>query len=195
MNRALPINTSSVALKEWAVTVRALGDGDQIFLLRKGGLREEDKDFQVLYDNFLLYPTYEHQRRDLLKESHTSDMSLYADQGTNPQYVTFSHWSRVEEVIELSNEASINNLHPYHIWSADYAQKRLHWKPRKPLHLMLLRVYRLEESQDLPYVSEYSGCKSWVHLKQEIQLGQSIPVMSDQSFQRALSIIRDACSY
>lgn len=194
MNSVLPA-TSSVALKEWAVTVKALGDGDQIFLLRKGGLREEGKDFQVLHDTFLLYPTYEHQRRDLLKESHSSDISLYVDQGTSPKYVTFSHWTRVEEVIELTDEAAISSLHPYHIWSADYAQKRLQWKPRKPLHLMLLRVYRLEQSRDIPYVAEYSGCKSWVQLKQEVPLGQPRPVLPDQSFAFAAARIKDACTY
>lgn len=36
-----------LALKEWAVAIRALDAGDQILLLRKGGIVEETKDFRV----------------------------------------------------------------------------------------------------------------------------------------------------
>ena len=38
-------NKSDTALKEWAVTVDALGRGDQIIILRKGGIHKEDKEF------------------------------------------------------------------------------------------------------------------------------------------------------
>ena len=55
-------NRCQVALKEWAVTVNALAEGAQILLLRKGGIHEEGKDFRVIHPEFLLYPTYEHQR-------------------------------------------------------------------------------------------------------------------------------------
>ena len=57
-----------VALKEWAVTVRALAEGRQTLLLRKGGIHEESQDFRVIHPEFLLYPTYEHQREELLRE-------------------------------------------------------------------------------------------------------------------------------
>ena len=63
---ALP-DRCQIALKEWAVTVQALARGEQILLLRKGGIHEEGKDFRVIHPEFLLYSTYEHQREDLLK--------------------------------------------------------------------------------------------------------------------------------
>ena len=53
------------ALKEWAVAIRAIDRGQQIVLLRKGGIRE--KEFKVEHENLFLYPTYEHQEEDLLK--------------------------------------------------------------------------------------------------------------------------------
>ncbi|HEX5900007.1 MAG TPA: DUF1802 family protein, partial [Solirubrobacteraceae bacterium] len=34
-----------IAFKEWAVTVRALAEGEQLVTLRKGGIREERKHF------------------------------------------------------------------------------------------------------------------------------------------------------
>ena len=62
------------ALKEWAVTVDALARGQQILLLRKGGIHEDSKDFRVVHPEFLLYPTYEHQREDLLKDDYQSQL-------------------------------------------------------------------------------------------------------------------------
>jgi hypothetical protein len=49
-----------MALKEWAITVEAMAQGDQVLLLRKGGIHEEGKDFRVIHDEFLFYPTYLH---------------------------------------------------------------------------------------------------------------------------------------
>ena len=41
-----------IAFKEWAVTVRALAEGEQLVTLRKGGIREENKHFELEYDRF-----------------------------------------------------------------------------------------------------------------------------------------------
>jgi len=59
-----------IAFKEWAVTVRALAEGEQLLTLRKGGIREPDKHFKLEYERFFLYPTFDHQRADLVRESH-----------------------------------------------------------------------------------------------------------------------------
>ena len=58
---------SNLALKEWSLAVEALAQGEQILILRKGGIRETEKDFKVIHPEFLLYPTYEHQNSDLIK--------------------------------------------------------------------------------------------------------------------------------
>src|SRR3984957_5930952 len=59
-----------IALKEWAVTVRALAEGEQLITLRKGNIREADKHFRLEHERFFLYPTFDHQRGDLVSESH-----------------------------------------------------------------------------------------------------------------------------
>ena len=59
--------TSSLALKEWAVAVKAMSKGEQILILRKGGIHRADKEFRVVHPDFLLYPTYEHQRANLYR--------------------------------------------------------------------------------------------------------------------------------
>ena len=57
-----------VAFKEWAITVRALAEGEQLLTLRKGGIREENKHFEIEHDRFFLYPTFDHQRNDCVRE-------------------------------------------------------------------------------------------------------------------------------
>ena len=77
---------SDLALKEWAVAVKSLGRGEQVLILRKGGIHREDRDFRLVHPNFLLYPTYEHQKAELIKpEVHTAleETRLESD-GTGP---------------------------------------------------------------------------------------------------------------
>ena len=171
-----------MALKEWAVTVRALAQGTQVLLLRKGGIHETDKDFRVIHPEFLLYPTYEHQREDLLKEGYQADLRQVLDERRQENQITFTHWARVEETIQVSQQDKVDDLSPHHIWTNEYAQSRLRWKPMLPLSILLLRVYSLENPVSVPHLPEYSGCTSWVDILDRVSLGRLQPVLSDEGF-------------
>ena len=181
-----------VALKEWAVVVSALDRGEQVLLLRKGGIREEGKDFRVLHPEFLLYPTFEHQKQDLLKDRYHHDLQQVLFQPQDGETINFSHWARVEEVIELTEQEKVDILSPHYIWTEDYAQKRLHWKPRHPLSIILLRLYHLEEPMTLPYLPKYGGCKSWVELSQAVPLGSLAPVLTEEEFRARVREVKGA---
>ena len=73
-----------IAFKEWAVTVRALAEGEQLLTLRKGGIREENKHFEIEHDRFFLYPTFDHQRNDLVRESHMPELGRALEEGVWP---------------------------------------------------------------------------------------------------------------
>jgi len=181
---------SQLALKEWSVTVRALAEGRQILLLRKGGIREEGKNFRIMHPEFLLYPTYEHQREELLKPGYQPSLHQILAESPHTGTITFSHWARMADVIEVSQQEKVDDLSPHHIWTNAYAQSRLHWKPRFPLTVMLLRVYRMEQPVSVPYSSEYGGCKSWVNLTAPVRLGHCQPVLSDSGFQSRVAEIK-----
>ena len=182
----------SVAFKEWAVTIRAFDRGDQILLLRKGGIHEDGKDFRVLHPEFLMYPTFEHQKPELLKEKYHEELSRVVSESEGNGAITFGHWARVEEAIELSDQAAVDRLEPYHIWTSDYAQKRLHWKPRQPLAILLVRLYRLEEPHTVPLSPSFAGCKSWVELSEPVRLGQVAPIMGDDDFRTRVQEVKAA---
>ena len=182
----------NVAFKEWAVTIRAFDRGDQILLLRKGGIHEDGRDFRVLHREFLMYPTFEHQKPELLKGKYREELARVAAESGGNGSVTFGHWARVEETIELSGQAAVDSLEPYHIWTSDYAQKRLHWKPRHPLTILLVRLYRLREPHVVPFSPSFGGCKSWVELPSPLRLGEVAPVMRDDEFHSRVQEVKAA---
>jgi hypothetical protein len=179
-----------IALKEWAVTVHSLAQGQQVLLLRKGGIHEDGKDFRVIHPEFLLYPTYEHQREDLLKPEHQAMLSRLLSDSPRSAAITFPHWARAEEIIEVSDQDRVDDLSPHHIWTDQYAQSRLHWKPMLPLSIMLLRVYRMEQPVTVPFIPEYGGCTSWVEVIPTVNLGSLQPVLSDREFQTQVDAIK-----
>ena len=90
----------------------------------------------------------------------------------------------------MEEQERVEDLSPYHIWTDEYAQSRLRWKPMLPLSIMLLRVYRLEQPVTVPYIKEYGGCTSWVEILPRIDLGQMEPVLDDAEFQRQVDAIK-----
>ena len=183
---------SDLALKEWAVAVKALSRGDQVMILRKGGIHKEDKDFRMVHPEFLLYPTYEHQKAELLKPAFRNSLEETFVENDIPGLVTLRYWCMVTDQFELEDVSVLDTLSEYHMWTDNYAQARLHWRPKSPLTVALLRVYELQQPQALPILDEYNGCKSWVELGQDVPLGHMTPVLSDSDYEAKADEVRKA---
>jgi hypothetical protein len=179
-----------MALKEWAITVEAMAQGGQVLLLRKGGIHEEGKDFRVIHDEFLFYPTYLHQKEDLLQPSHQPALRKMLEETQDDTKVTFTYWAKAEELLEISDQEKVDDLEPHYIWTTAYAQSKLHWKPMLPLSVMLLRVYKLEKPVTVSYLPEYGGCTSWVEVLTDVNLGNMEPVLDDAAFQKQVDEIK-----
>ncbi len=178
----MPTSALRLALKEWAVTVKAMDEGRQILLLRKGGIREEAKEFRLLHPRFLLYPSYEHQQESLLQPAFHSALAATFRERPQEGFALFTHWGEVTESFDIMEEERVAALTPLHIWTAEYAAKRLHWRPRKPLMAMLVRLYRLPAARLVPVLPRYAGCTSWVELEDEIPVEGSVPAVSESRF-------------
>ena len=179
-----------MALKEWAVTVEAMAKGDQVLLLRKGGIHEDGKDFRVIHREFLFYPTYLHQKEDLLQPAYQPVLRKLLEQPQDNDRITFSYWARAEELLEISEQEKVDNLESHHIWTTAYAQSKLHWKPMLPMSVLFLRIYKLEQPATVPYLPEYGGCTSWVEVLSDVNLGRMEPVLNDAEFQRRCDDIK-----
>ena len=132
-----------IAFKEWAVTVRALAEGEQLLTLRKGGIREPDKHFKLEHDRFFLYPTFDHQRGDLVRESHQPELRRALEEGVwsdgePPPHALASRRRRAAarprahprlgrggRPLHGHRPARVDALSPFYVWTTDYAEKRL----------------------------------------------------------------------
>lgn len=184
-----------IALKEWAVTVRALAEGRQIVLLRKGGIGE--KRFTLPHRRFFLYPTYEHQRPELLKPPFRPYLEALLAEPWDPQLLALGCWAEVAEAYGITEEERLAALAPHYIWTEDYAQQRLHWRPKEPLLVLLVRAYRLPEAVVLPRLPQYDGCVSWVPLETDVTplaaaLAGKRPVLDDAAFAARAQPVRAA---
>jgi hypothetical protein len=180
-----------IALKEWAVVVKALEEGKQILLMRKGGIAEETRDFQIRSEAFLLYPTYEHQKKELLKPAYAKDMEETLE-GWSPSdtQVEISCYAELVQDIEVTDMEQLMKLDSFHIWTDRFAEERLKWKKSKPLHVLLVRVYRFDQAFSLPIEEGYLGCKSWIGLQEQWDKRSKTPVLSDEDYQRQVAAIQ-----
>ena len=194
MEQMLP-SKCQTGLKEWAITIKAMAHGDQVLLLRKGVIHEDGIDFRVIHREFLLFPTYLHQKEDLIQPSHQPTLRKMLEQSQDSEKVTFDYWANAEEVLEISDQDKVNDLKPHYIWTTSYAQSRLHWKPMLPLSVLLLRVYKLETPVTVPYMPEYGGCTSWVEILSDVNLGDMKPVLGDTEFQHRVDEIKGSLGF
>lgn len=186
------------ALKEWAIVCNALEDGRQIILLRKGGILEYKHGFEVKHNCFFLFPTSEHQSREYLQSDYwgkLDEISGTAKIKDNHNVVTIRSWAKVEQIHKIGNEDDLRKIRNYHIWSDKYLRLRLNYNASKPLHVLVVRVYKLIQQLKLEILPEWSGCKSWVDMngpeyrKFDIctdinKLDLLQPVMVDSEFDR-----------
>ena len=206
---------SSLALKEWAVVVRALLAGEQFLDLRKGGLREDERRFDVRSTRFWLYPTTEHQRPELVKPAYrrwvTGDAGFAGAPDEAPlaaptrgdsdptgepaDRLRIEGWADVVGVATITDETALDALESKFVWTRAYAESRLQWKQRQPLWVLALRAYVLAEPVDLPMRDEYVGCASWVDLDglpADPASLPSEPALSDESFAARFKLCADA---
>jgi hypothetical protein len=200
-----------IAFKEWAVTVRALAEGEQLVTLRKGGIREDSKHFELKHDRFFLFPTFEHQRNDVVRESHRPELRRALEEGVwpdgdpqpsalvreggipQPARVRVRAWAEVARHWEITDPRIVDRLSPFYVWTTDYAEKRLSWKRRHPLHVLLLRTYRIPRPVTVKVREDLQGCKSWVEIQRDLPF-EGTPVLSDDEFARVSEEIETVCN-
>lgn len=173
-------------LKEWSTVTGALEAGEQTVLLRKGGILETASGFSVESDRFLIYPTWEHQSAENIREPFRHHLDRERpEQGTN----RISSYAEVLAEADVSSDEAIAGLEPFHIWSPGYIQTRRNWEPQKPIKAVYLKVFRVDPMV-VPVREEYAGCKSWLDLDRDIPAGE--PVLDDVRVSSGLEGFKEA---
>lgn len=184
--------STQIALKDWAVTIEALGSGKQILLMRKGGIREETRHFELQSDEFFLYPAYEHQKEELLKPEFQGEVAKTLQYWSkDDQTTTIKYYAKLYEDIEVMDEDALHRIAPTHIWTDQFATERLKWKKKLPLHLLLVRVYQLDQPVEVEIRPEYNSCKSWHSLPDDLSSLSAKPVLSDEKFMAQVNKVKE----
>ena len=178
------MDTLQHSLKEWAVAIEALERGETALVVRKGGIRE--KAFAVPQARFLFFKSYEHQNPEQLKPLY-HDLLRSIPERRDDGPVIFTSFAEVYGAYEVSEADELEALDPFHIWTPEYAESRLKWRPKKPLTVLVLRTYLLPEPVRFEYRAEYGGCKSWIELERPVPTANARPALGDTAFEELVS--------
>jgi hypothetical protein len=173
----------SKLLKEWGIVCKALGEGQQIFIARKGGIAEKTDTFVVENNEFFLYLSFFHQNRAGLKAKVVCDFDILRENQPAGKQIYLPYFAKVTDVISVSQESKIPSLSNEHIWNDSVLKSRFHYRNDKGFRIVVMRVYRLAEPLTIPLKESYAGCKSWVTLEKPLSIPFGMtPVLSDIDF-------------
>lgn len=183
----------NIALKEWAVVCDLLLSGEQVVLLRKGGVYEDAGPgrFRLEHERFALFPAWEHQKPDWIKPRYRGRVEVYAHE---PQRMTLRGFGVAERIWSVPSREAFDRLGDLHGWESPQIDMRFNYKPDRPLYLLAVRAYVLADPVEIEVDPLYWGCKSWVDLKLEhaVDDARARVVLSDRSFEAVTERI-DAC--
>ncbi|MBI2068077.1 MAG: DUF1802 family protein [Deltaproteobacteria bacterium] len=183
--------TCNKLLKEWAIVCKALGEGRQIFVARKGGISEETEGFVVENRSFFLFPTTLHQNREEIKPEFYLDLELIGSEESQGK-ILLQYFAEVTATVVCQDKRSLHHLLKEHIWTNSFLESRFDYRGDGRLTLLILRVYELPQMIELPMKTSYRGCKSWVTISPPLTVPLGLrPVLSDSEFfQQSLSLIK-----
>jgi hypothetical protein len=171
----------TAALKEWAIVCKALEDGRQVLLLRKGGIIEYRQGFDVKHYNFLLYPTFEHQSKESIQVDYADKLDIVLkEQPRSDKKNQITSYARTVLVKHVSDSSLLQGLQKYHIWSDRYVSVRMNYNPKKPMSIILLRVYMLDNPIEVDVKTEWLGCKSWISIESHLSKLKSLIPLEQQ---------------
>jgi hypothetical protein len=176
-----------IAFKEWAVVVDQLGRGEQILILRKGGIAEGRDGFQLEHEEFLLFPTLFHQQRESVTELAQARYDQLIASFPPEGRVRIEFLVKVVASRRLECLSDAEALRGQHCWRDDVIAARFDWGKARNIFALALRVYRLSLPIELPIIPAYSGCKSWIELETDVATNGAVPVLDEVAFDQKLT--------
>lgn len=169
------------ALKEWDVVCEALGSGRQVIVIRKGGIAEGRDGLQFRESEFALLPTFFHQQAERVVADAAFAARHEGGSGER-EWVEIRHaavlvWHRL-----VTDRQVLERLQAYHILTPEEVRARFEQKPEPGVQVALLRVYRLDPPQRVPWQASFGGCRSWADMEADLDVSSRVSVLSDERF-------------
>jgi hypothetical protein len=181
------LRRNRVALKEWAVACRRLAEGRQIVILRKGGIADASRGFRVEHREFFLFPTLFHQRESELVPEARDELAASA---FDPAAVPIETYAAVEDSIWVAELDRLRGLEGKHCLTWEAVESRFWYRGVPGLWALAIRAYRLGHPISLKNTPAYEGCRSWVHLEEELPVEHAGPVVATAEFRSRLQGIQ-----
>jgi hypothetical protein len=166
MNK-LPNHT---ALKEWKSVIDALDRGEQVVLIRKGGLA--DPHFGLEADRFYLFPTNYHDAG-----------------GGEPTHVPITHWAEVVRTWQVRDLDALYRLEPLVAMDRATLDTRYKFRPDQAINVIAVRTWRLAKPVRIAMTEAYAGCRSWVSIDEEIDVDGSVPAVPEAELQAKIESV------
>lgn len=179
------------ALKEWAVTIAALAAGDQVLIVRKGGIGE--KRFELPHPAFYLFPTYAHQRPELVKPAARERFADPLAQSEDPENLPLAVYAELVASHPIADPDALAAIDHLHVLTPEYAAERLKWRRKHPLWAAVLRVWTVPEPPVLAIGPEHGGCVSWIDLPGSIGAPAArVPALAHEDFAASAAAVESA---
>ena len=183
----------TATFKEWAIVIDALARGEQIFILRKGGIHEGRGGFRMEHDQFVLFPTLFHQQRESVIPSAQVRFDEFSPHFPPEGILRVDYWAQVVKHFPVSDFEAVRALAGQHIWRDEIIAERFEWGREASIYAIVVRVHRLPTKVELPMLADYGGCKSWVTLAHAAPFTPN-PVLDDAGFASKLAKFQNAIS-
>lgn len=186
----------TLALREWAVTVRALAEGEQFVVLFDGS---EQPAAVGQSRRFFLYPDFDPREGTLVRESQIPELRRALEDGAwespvptvrmfkagltlgEPRSVRLRAFAEITASFPIQRPDAIDVLSPFHVWTPDYAARRFVDRPLHGLSVLLLRAYRIPRPVTVHDVAVGDDGDRFVELARELPF-EGTPVVSDSEF-------------
>jgi hypothetical protein len=174
------------AFKEWEGIVAALGQGAQIIILRKGGIAEGRAGFQTKHPKFWLFPTGYHQQWEKTKPELQRFLAPAQATAAKDKDIALQFIAEVTDSVYLTSWDQVARLDDAHFWGDDILRERFEYKDRpgmeEGLHLLIVRVSRINLPHRLAPSKDYDGCKSWIEVPVDWELDIASHVVRTEEF-------------
>jgi hypothetical protein len=167
------------ALKEWAVLVDAMGRGDVVAMVRKGGIREQRAGFSVRHERFLMYPTFFHEKVAELAPRFLPELDAAHARRPDAGTIRVDFVADVVGVWRVTDLNALRAIDGEHGLAWNAVESRFHYRNKPEVRVVAVRVSRLGQPVVVEETRRYMGCVSWVELNDDVDVSNAIPVISD----------------
>ena len=180
----MQIGKPRAILKEWDVICKFLGNGIQKVLVRKGGIHE--RTFVPEYDTFFLFPTWEHQNADAIRDEWREEFKKLSEPEPENGLVPIRYIARIEAVKKVEDEKLLEKFEEFHVYTPQEILSRFRRYKKSFLWFVLPRVWEIEKFE-LPH-DEFVGCASFYEIPSEIlekiEIKIKKPAIPDDEFEK-----------